>query len=143
MRIFLAKYVAGLLIALSSMLHLELPQINVLSKVDLLNKFQSKPVFGLEFYSAVLDLTYLTDLLDEDVFTSKYKKLNEGMVSVIQDYALVSFIPLNIFDKSSLLNVLRGTDKALGYIPANTEEELMDLRVNQEHEEEVDEDLKV
>ena len=132
-----------MLIALSSMLHLELPQINVLSKIDLLEKFQSKPTFNLEFYSQVLDLSYLTELLDEDVFTSKYKKMNEGICSVIEDYALVSFVPLSIFDKSSLLSVLRATDKALGYVPSNPEEELIDIRVNEEPEEEVDENLRV
>ena len=131
-----------MLIALSSKLHLELPQINVLSKIDHLEKFQSKPAFNLEFYSEILDLSFRTELLDEDVFTSKYKKMNEGICSVIEDYALVSFVPLNMFDKSSLLNVLRATDKALGYVPSNPEEELIDVRLNEEPEEEVDEHLK-
>lgn len=33
------KYIAALLLALSAMLHLELPHVNVLSKVDLLSAY--------------------------------------------------------------------------------------------------------
>ena len=38
------KYLAGLLTALGSMLHLELPQVNVLSKIDNLRSYQSQGV---------------------------------------------------------------------------------------------------
>ena len=33
---------------------------------------------------------------DKDAFLSKYKKLNEAVVGVIEDYSLVSFIPLHV-----------------------------------------------
>jgi len=33
---------------------------------------------------------------EEDAFLSKYKKLNEAVVGVIEDYSLVSFIPLHV-----------------------------------------------
>jgi len=138
-----AKFIAGLLIALSSMLNLEMPQVNVLSKVDLIEKFQSKTSFDLEFYTEVLDLSYLTELLDEDVFTAKYKKLNEGIASIIEDFSLVSFVPLDIHDKGSILKVLQGVDKALGYTPSNEEELLIQQFVSAEPEEDVDEHLMV
>ena len=123
------------------MLHLELPQINILSKIDLLKKFQSKPAFDLEFNSNILDLFYLTEQFDEDIFTSKHKKMNERICSVIKEYALVSFDPLSIFDKSSLLSVIKATDKALDYFPSNPKEELIDVRLNEEPKEVVDENL--
>ena len=31
---------------------------------------------------------------EEDTFLSKYRKLNEAVVGVVEDYSLVSFIPL-------------------------------------------------
>ncbi|CAI0464553.1 unnamed protein product [Linum tenue] len=37
-----AKYVSGLLLSLSTMLHLELPHINVLSKIDLIENYGKK-----------------------------------------------------------------------------------------------------
>ena len=33
---------------------------------------------------------------DKDAFLSKYKKLNEAIIGVIEDYSLVSFIPLHV-----------------------------------------------
>ncbi|XP_076176375.1 GPN-loop GTPase 2 isoform X2 [Ptiloglossa arizonensis] len=64
----------------------------------------------------VLDLKYLLDKLDEDPFTSKYKKLNAAFVSLIEDYSLVSFVPLDISNQALLLQVKNAVDKANGYI---------------------------
>jgi len=33
---------------------------------------------------------------EEDAFLAKYKKLNEAVIGVIEDYSLVSFIPLHV-----------------------------------------------
>lgn len=74
---------------------MELPQVNVLSKVDLVEKF-GKLAFNLEYYTEVLNLSYLLDDLDEDPFLSKFKKLNKAMIGLVEDYSLVTFHPLNI-----------------------------------------------
>jgi len=33
---------------------------------------------------------------EDDAFLAKYKKLNEAVIGVIEDYSLVSFIPLHV-----------------------------------------------
>jgi len=58
-----ANFVAGLMMSLSVMCHLELPHVNVLSKVDLVPTFGRLP-FRLDFYTEVMDLTHLTRLID-------------------------------------------------------------------------------
>ena len=73
---------------------------------------------------------------------SKYQKLNEGIASIIQDFGLVSFIPLNIADKEVIHKVLAAVDKALGYTPSNQEEEITHQVLNAAPEEDVDEYLK-
>lgn len=45
----------------------------------------------------------------------KYKGLNEKVCSVINDYALVNFVALNILDKNSVLRLLKLADTANGY----------------------------
>jgi GTPase SAR1 family protein len=55
-----SKYIAALMLSLSSMLHLETPHVNVLSKVDLMDKYGELD-FNLEYYTDVMDLTYLAD----------------------------------------------------------------------------------
>lgn len=52
--------------------------------------------FNLEYYTEVLDLSYLLDHLASDPFFRHYRQLNEKLVQLIEDYSLVSFIPLNI-----------------------------------------------
>lgn len=43
-----------------------------------------------------MDLTYLLDHLAADPFFKKFHQLNEKLAEVIQDYSLVSFVPLNV-----------------------------------------------
>lgn len=97
------------------MVRIELPHINVLSKMDLIE--QNGPLdFNLDFYTDVLDLKYLDAFLDKDPRLKKYSKLNKAIAGVIEDFSLVSFIPLNIMDKKSVANLIASIDKSNGYI---------------------------
>ncbi|KPP63684.1 hypothetical protein Z043_118036 [Scleropages formosus] len=103
------------------MLHVELPHINVLSKVDLIEQY-GKLAFNLDFYTEVLDLSYLLEHLAADPFFKKFLRLNEKLAEVIQDYSLVSFLPLNVQDKNSMMQVMKAVDKANGYCFGDLEE---------------------
>ncbi|CAK9826296.1 GPN-loop GTPase 2 [Anthophora retusa] len=110
------KYLSSLILCTTTMLKLGLPHINIMTKFDEMKKFSHCLDFNIDFYTEVLDLKYLLDKLDEDSFTSKYKKLNAAFVSLIKDYSLVSFIPLDISNQALLLQVKNAVDKANGYI---------------------------
>lgn len=109
-----AKFISVLCTSLATMLHVELPHVNLLSKMDLIEHY-GKLAFNLDYYTEVLDLSYLLDHLASDPFFSHYRQLNEKLVQLIEDYSLVSFIPLNIQDKDSIQRVLQAVDKANGY----------------------------
>ncbi|XP_013414423.1 GPN-loop GTPase 2 [Lingula anatina] len=132
-----SKFVSVLLTSLSTMLQCELPHVNVLSKADLIQKY-GQLAFHLDFYTDVLDLSYLLEHLQEDPFFSKYRKLNEALVSVVEDYSLVSFVALNIKDRDCMLRVIREVDKANGYVFGDMEErsiqELLSCAVGAEFE---------
>lgn len=55
-----------------------------------------RAAFNLDFYTEVMDLTYLLDHLAADPFFKKFHLLNTKLAEVIQDYSLVSFVPLNV-----------------------------------------------
>ncbi|XP_061710248.1 LOW QUALITY PROTEIN: GPN-loop GTPase 2-like [Cydia pomonella] len=110
------KFISALMLSLSAMLKIGLPHINLLTKVDLLKKHMDKLQFGIDFYTDVLDLNYLVDCLDTDAFTKKYKKLNEALVSVIEDYSLVSFQLVDMLKDDSLVKVKNLVDKANGHV---------------------------
>ncbi|NXI40306.1 GPN2 GTPase, partial [Galbula dea] len=108
------KFISVLCTSLSTMLHVELPHVNVLSKVDLIEQY-GKLAFNLDYYTEVLDLSYLLDHLASDSFFRHYRRLNERLVQLIEDYSLVSFVPLNVQDKESMKQVMQAVDKANGY----------------------------
>lgn len=117
------KYISALLLSLNTMLQMGLPHVNVLSKADQIKEHQSKLLFNLDYYTEVLDLKYLLEALDSSVEFKKYKKLNEAIVSMIEDYSLVSFQPLNVYSTESLSRLHKLIDKANGYVFNAAEEQ--------------------
>ncbi|KAI5121115.1 hypothetical protein M0805_002788 [Coniferiporia weirii] len=110
-----SKYVSVLLLSLRTMLHLELPHINVLSKVDLIPQYGELD-FNLDFYTEVQDLSHLENLLSSA--SPRYAALNMAITSLIEDYALVGFETLAVEDKHSMLLLTRAIDRATGYVYA-------------------------
>jgi hypothetical protein len=143
------------------MLQIELPHVNILSKMDLIKQYGNLK-FNLDFYTDVLDLSYMIELLEEEEdvvveeeigkkssktsrnFSIKFKKLNEKICDLIQDYSLVSFLTLNITKKSSIIKCIQNTDKANGYLYGhlddqeliNTYSGAIDIGMEQDEEEE-------
>lgn len=118
-----SKFIAAVMMSLSTMVRMELPHINVLSKIDLIQQ-HGKLAFDIEYYTDVQDLSYLVRSLEEDeeeeekstVHNNRFAGLNKAIAEVIGDYGLVSFCTLNIMDKRSMLATLKWIDKANGYI---------------------------
>lgn len=109
------KYISVLLLSLKTMLQIELPHINVLSKVDLMESY-GKLAFNLDFYTEVQDLSHLLQHLDEDPFASRFKELNKALCGLIEDFSLVGFNTLCIEDKQSVMKLVHVIDKANGYV---------------------------
>ncbi|KAF9047467.1 hypothetical protein BJ165DRAFT_1581858 [Panaeolus papilionaceus] len=108
------KYISVLLLSLRAMLQLELPHINVLSKIDLLAQYGDLD-FNLDFYTEVQDLTYLQNLLTSSL-PPKFTSLNMAMISLVEDFSLVGFETLAVEDKESMLHLMRAVDRASGYV---------------------------
>merc|ERR1712032_544663 len=82
-----AKFLSGALSALTAMVNLELPHINVLTKCDLLrNESDVEKYIEADTEAIVADLRETT--------YPKYKKLNEAMGELLDEYSLVSFVTL-------------------------------------------------
>lgn len=98
------------------MLQLELPHINVLSKIDLLEKYGPLD-FNLEFYKNATNLFHLQLALDKDnKQSSKFHNLTEVLCNLVEDFSLVSFTTLSITKKESLANLVKIVDRANGFI---------------------------
>lgn len=50
-------------------------------------------------------------------FLKKFRKLNEALVEVIEDYNMVSFVAASCRDESSIQRLLKACDSATFFIP--------------------------
>jgi hypothetical protein len=109
-------FVSAVLLSLNTMLQLELPHVNVFSKIDLVEKY-GKLDFSLEYYTDSSNLHHLQLVLDKTGPTSdKFKRLNAALCELIEDFSLVSFATLCINDKDSMSKLIKIVDRANGYI---------------------------
>lgn len=102
-----SKFLSGTMAALTAMINLELPHVNVLSKVDLLSKEARKQ---LDIY---LEPDSKNLLAEED--DDSFKKLTYTLGQLIDDYSLVRFLPLNIKDVESIADVKLAIDTIIQY----------------------------
>lgn len=108
------KYLSMLIVTLKCMLQLGRPQINVLSKVDLVETFGALPL-RLEYYLNVQDLRYLLGTLD-DAVPPKLRRLSEALCELVEEAGLLYFVPLAVEDRDCMTFLLGEIDKANGYI---------------------------
>ena len=124
-----SKFLSGSLLSLSAMISLELPHVNVLSKCDLM---------AAEEVDAILDQTSAIGLWERDQVRHSLimenasdeertqqsqleqrrrqrGRLTDAISQLLDDYAMVSFVPLNIKDEDSLEHVLATVDHAIQY----------------------------
>lgn len=168
-----SKFIGASLVCTSSMMRMELPCVNVLSKMDLLGGIgmnhstkekddsdsndeyvedgHSPMPFNLEFFTQCHDLHRLLDYLDSNPmdfiadtariddeeyvddeeyqaarqrtrssqFYRKYRKLHHELCDLVEDFGLLSFLPLAIQDAESVGRVVARIDKCNGYVFVN------------------------
>uniref|UniRef100_A0A8R1DRW3 GPN-loop GTPase 2 n=1 Tax=Caenorhabditis japonica TaxID=281687 RepID=A0A8R1DRW3_CAEJA len=107
-----AKFLSVALSTLATMVTMEMPQVNCLSKADL---FSADGTYDLDFFSYLPDVNRLLDLLNEVPGLEKYRRLNEAICGVISDFDLVSFVPLAVENKNSMMKVIQMVDAANGF----------------------------
>eukprot|EP00039_Didymoeca_costata_P020310 m.340803 g.340803 ORF g.340803 m.340803 type:complete len:258 (-) comp19556_c0_seq1:165-938(-) len=110
-----SKFISGLLLSLSSMLQLELPHVNVLSKVDLLDH-EALP-HRLEMFTSEMDLAFMAEAVaDQDPIMAKYGRLSAAFAELVDDFGLVQFLPLSVKDDESVAKVAKLANKASGHM---------------------------
>ena len=81
-----ARFIAGCCMCLSVMTQLELPHINVLTKVD-----QLTDLAPLQRLTDPDLTTVLADLRSTPSLPPRYSRLNEAIASLLEQYSMVSF----------------------------------------------------
>lgn len=105
------KFLSGTVAALSVMVNLELPHVNILSKMDLLSKSARKQ---LDKYLEPDPHSLLADM-ENDPSNNRYRSLTEALGALIEDYSLVRFLPLNIKNEESIADIKLTIDNIIQY----------------------------
>jgi hypothetical protein len=137
------KFFAGTLSAMSAMLMLEMPHVNILSKMDLikgqvarrdLKRFIDPDVGLLDDGKDEDDEgKALADRSDPDPTSKKnvmggesFRRLNKAVAQLIDDFSMVSFLQLDVQDEDSVGAVLSYIDDAIQYHEAQEPKEPKD-----------------
>ena len=80
--------------------------------------------FNLDFYTEVQDLQRLLPVLNLEQSASgatgeaakKWERLNEALISLVEDFGLVGFETLAVEDRQSMASLLKAIDRASGYV---------------------------
>ena len=115
-----SRFISALLLSLNIMLSMNLPHLNILSKMDLLRSYDRLP-FPLEYYTTLPNLQYLLEDAAQKgpprgKSAEKFDKFNAVLCDLLEDYQLVGFHTLAIEDVESLTTLSRAVDKANGFI---------------------------
>ncbi|RCN41105.1 hypothetical protein ANCCAN_12937 [Ancylostoma caninum] len=107
-----AKFISVVMSTLATMVTMEMPQVNVLSKVDL---FDEDASFNLDYFAHLPDVNRLLEMLNDVPGLERYRGLNAAICDVVASFDLVSFVPLNVQKKEDMARVLRLADSANGW----------------------------
>lgn len=130
-----AKYFAGTLSAMSAMIMLEVPHINILSKMDLV-----KGQVGKRELKRFLDpdSSLLDDEQDEEYQIGKvddtqaimkgesFKSLNRAVAGLIDSFSMVSYLKLDVQDEDSVASILSYIDEAIQFQESQEPKEMND-----------------
>lgn len=108
-----AKFFSATLCTLSTMINLEIPFFNILTKTDLLSETARKKLD--EYLEPDTNFLLLEESSWNTSWSKKYRKLTKSLASVIDDYSLVKFVPMNMFEEESLNDILFAVDEALQF----------------------------
>eukprot|EP00262_Sarcandra_glabra_P009242 TRINITY_DN2333_c0_g1_i2.p1 TRINITY_DN2333_c0_g1~~TRINITY_DN2333_c0_g1_i2.p1 ORF type:complete len:267 (+),score=48.88 TRINITY_DN2333_c0_g1_i2:450-1250(+) len=102
------KYISGCMASLSAMVQLELPHVNILSKMDLVKNKKD-----LEEYLNP-EARFLLSELNQNM-APQFAKLNKALADLVDDYNMVNFLPLDLRKQSSIRYILSSIDNCIQY----------------------------
>jgi GTP-binding protein EngB required for normal cell division len=90
------KYVSGCLLALTTMVSLDCPFINVLSKCDLLPPNKKRPNVLVHYENCDFDYMSLEQM------PATWRSMTRQVATIVNDFSLVKFVPLDITDEDAI-----------------------------------------
>ncbi|KAJ8384924.1 hypothetical protein AAFF_G00197320 [Aldrovandia affinis] len=105
------KFISGVMAALSAMITLEIPQVNIMTKMDLLSHKAKKEIekyLDPDMYSMMQDNSRM-------LRSHKFEKLTKAICGLVDDYSMVRFLPFDRTDEEGINIVLQHIDFSIQY----------------------------
>jgi GTPase SAR1 family protein len=151
-----AKFFSGTLSAMSAMIMLEVPHLNILSKMDLVKgqvkkrdfkKFITPDTSLLEDDPDIVARRKAGEQIDDDQSTdpqdrdammrgASFRRLNTAVASLIESFSMVSYLKLDASDEDSVASILSYIDDCIQYHEAQEPKELKDEEEAGDYEDE-------
>ena len=124
------KFYSGILMALSTMMSLELPHLTVLSKCDLVeDKTNLSKFLNADYKQKKVDfddISHIEEFRNETQggaktggegsrFESRYKKLSNSIKQIVEDFSLISMLPLDIKDEETITDIIYHCDQVIQF----------------------------
>mmetsp|Transcript_12799 Transcript_12799/g.38119 ORF Transcript_12799/g.38119 Transcript_12799/m.38119 type:complete len:288 (+) Transcript_12799:305-1168(+) len=110
-----AKFVAGALAGLSAMLQLPIPHVTVLSKSDAIESEEKLEEFLNEGSAALFVENKHAERNVDRTPNPAYERLHGAICSVLDDHAMLSYVPFTIKDEEKAAHVLAFCDHLTMY----------------------------
>jgi GTPase SAR1 family protein len=110
-----SRFISVALMSLSTMLQLELPHVNVLSKIDLVENAEGDLPLDLDVFTEMADIGEILAVLNDGEGSARFRRLNAALCELVDDFGLVSYHVLNIQSKESVARVIAAADSANGF----------------------------
>lgn len=125
------KYLSSIMLATSAMIHLEIPWLNVLSKVDLIGEEEKEFYCGLDFEWIQHRIEAEAMLRQRTPLGRRITRLNRAVCSLLEDFSMVHFVGLESRNPESIDALLDHVD----YISQYGEDEEPKMQDTEEPEE--------
>eukprot|EP00298_Acanthocystis_sp_HF-20_P020776 c2606_g1_i1.p1 GENE.c2606_g1_i1~~c2606_g1_i1.p1 ORF type:complete len:293 (+),score=90.47 c2606_g1_i1:36-881(+) len=105
------KFLSASLTAMSTMVMLEIPHLNVLTKCDLIHNWRKRR--DIEMYTEMDILSMLASIRDST--PKRFKSLTKAIGALMEEWNMVGFIPLDPQDDESMEILLLQIDNSIQY----------------------------
>lgn len=114
-----SKFFSGALSAMSAMILLELPHINILSKIDLVaNEYSKRKLKRFLNPDSIL----LVDSANQET-NARFHKLNQSIAQLVDDFGMVQFLPLEAENPDSVSTIISYIDDVTQWAEAQEPKE--------------------
>jgi GTPase SAR1 family protein len=104
------NFISNSLVSLSTMMQIELPHMNVMTKCDLIEDKKELELIMESNPSQILNRDSETPK-----FNQKYHGLNSVIANILEDFSMIRFVSLDVTDEESIENVWSEIDMLVQY----------------------------